>query len=109
MKCNKKGCEVEAIGAVRINVPATGVSLAQHEPATALLALVLCPEHMAEAREDVAMFVSEPLKESLRGAVLRKFGRGVKPPDFEQAFISTCPFESQEWKQFVKLKGYTFE
>lgn len=90
--CNSTGCTAAATAAPRICIPALGFPEESHKPATIVVSLPLCPEHLAEfKKEDI---LQDALKESFRTR-FKEIGKA--PPDFDRAYVIGCPLDHKDY------------
>ena len=91
-KCEATGCVHDAKWAPKINVPAEGWSVEQHQPLQMILGLGLCEPHFVELKiEDYS--TSPELRQ-----LFEIMATGKCAPDFARAWFSKVSVNSNEFK-----------
>lgn len=93
MKCARKGCGLDAVGALQINVPATGYPALPAHCAQVIIGIGLCEGHFHTAQAGEFFQADERLSQAVKAMT-----KGRTRPDFGRAFTSRVSFESKEWK-----------
>lgn len=96
-RCRRAGCTAWATWVPKLNIPARGWAIDSHRPVTVIMNLEVCMAHF-DAERMLADLLTPDLK-----ALIREQLVGRVPPDFDRAWISKVPVDSDEYRQFEEV------
>lgn len=102
-RCGHDGCAHAAVCVPKLNVPATGYAIGQHEHLKMILNAPCCDEHFRDFRANDLL--SDELREVFRIVARASAGDTAAAPDFDRAWISRVSLTSSEYRLFAKARA----
>lgn len=102
MKCSKNNCPNEAVGMLRVCIPAKAVPLSQHDPLRMITGLHLCAD-CANDFDAQSILTINPDTVAYITAYLKACNKAEA--DFEKAFAELAPYNDADVAELLRMRN----